>query len=196
MDGLAALAEGFGFGELRVTQRQNLVLPDVPTAALHELWLSLRSLALAAANGELLSDIIACPGLDFCYLANARSIPIAQRISERFRDLERQRDVGKISLNISGCINACAHHHVANIGILGVDKKGEEFYQLTLGGAAAEDAAIGAIVGPAFSGAAIVDAVETVIEVYLARRNRGEVFIDTYRRIGAQPFKEKLYAAA
>ncbi|HZD25156.1 MAG TPA: nitrite/sulfite reductase [Alphaproteobacteria bacterium] len=196
MEGVAALAERYSFSEVRVSPKQNLVLPYVRKQDLYALWLELKDRDLAAANAGLLTDIIACPGLDYCNLANARSIPIAQRIGERFRDLERQHEIGEVTLNISGCINACAHHHVANIGILGVDKKGTEYYQVTLGGDAGNDAALGSIVGPAFDEHEIVDAVERIVEVYLAERAEGERFIDTYRRIGLTPFKEKLYGAA
>ena len=142
----------------------------------------------------MISDIIACPGLDYCALANARAIPVAQRISERFADLERQHDIGEIFLNISGCINACGHHHVGHIGILGVDKKGEEFYQITLGGSATSEAAIGQIVGPSFSYDEVVDAVETIVTTYVKIRGAGERFIDTFKRVGLAPFKEALYA--
>jgi len=196
MDGIAALADHYSLGEVRVSLKQNLVLPHVKRADLYALWLELDERGLATANAGLITDIIACPGLDYCNLANARSIPIAQRISERFHDLERQHDIGELSLNISGCINACAHHHVANIGILGVDKKGTEYYQITLGGAATADAAIGSIVGPAFGEDEIADAVETIVTAYLEQRRDGERFIDTYRRTGPAPFKEKLYGTA
>jgi sulfite reductase (NADPH) hemoprotein beta-component len=195
MDAVADLSEQYGFGEIRISYKQNLILPDIPKADLYALWLALDSWDLTAANAGRISDIIACPGLDYCNLANARSIPIAQRISERFADLRRERAVGDLSLNISGCINACAHHHVANIGILGVDKKGTEFYQITLGGVANENAAVGAIIGPAFDEWQIADAVETIVEVYLQQRETDEPFIDTYQRIGPDPFKEKLYAS-
>jgi len=196
MEGIAALADHYSLGEIRVSLKQNLVLPHVRRADLYALWLELEERGLATANAGLITDIIACPGLDYCNLANARSIPIAQRISERFEDLERQHDIGELSLNISGCINACAHHHVANIGILGVDKKGTEYYQVTLGGAAAGDAAIGAIIGPAFAADEIADAVESIVTAYLEQRRDGERFIDTYRRTGPAPFKEKLYGPA
>jgi sulfite reductase (NADPH) hemoprotein beta-component len=196
MEKIAAIADRFGFGEIRATQKQNLVLPDVRKRDLYAVWLELAELGLAAANAGLISDIIACPGLDYCNLANARSIPIAQRLSARFRDLERQHDIGEISLNISGCINACAHHHTANIGILGVDKKGTEAYQITLGGAANGAAAIGSIVGPAFTADEVTDAVETIVAVYLERRRDGEKFIDAVSRLGLGPFKEELYGAA
>lgn len=196
MELVADLAERHSCGEIRVTHRQNLVLPDVPRDALFALWQELEAAGLGSANFGLIGDIIACPGLDFCNLANARSIPIAQQISAHFADLRRQHDIGDISLNISGCINACGHHHVANIGILGVDKKGVEFYQITLGGAANQDAAIGAIVGAAVPADRVVDAVDDIVAVYLDRRESGETFLETYRRIGLAPFKEKLYAVA
>ena len=159
------------------------------------LWERLRALGIATPNIGLAGDIIACPGLDYCSLATARSIPVAQRLSARFADPERQRQIGELAIKISGCINACGHHHVGHIGILGVDKKGEEYYQVTLGGSADETASIGDIVGPAFSSDTVVDAVESILDVYLERRQNGERFIDTYRRVGQAPFKEKLYAA-
>jgi sulfite reductase (NADPH) hemoprotein beta-component len=193
MDAVAALSEKFGFGEIRVSYKQNLILPDVPKSELPALWRALDELDLATANAGRISDIIACPGLDYCNLANARSIPIAQRISERFTDLAREMDIGEISLNISGCINACAHHHVANIGVLGVNKGGTEFYQVTLGGVADEKAQVGAIIGPAFDEWQIAGAVEDIVDVYLCQRQTNEKFIETYQRVGPQPFKEKLY---
>jgi sulfite reductase (NADPH) hemoprotein beta-component len=196
MDAIADLAERFSFGEIRVSHVQNLVLPHVRQDLLLALWQALRPLGLATANVGLLSDIIACPGLDYCSLASARSIPVAQRIAERFADLRRQHDIGTVFINISGCINACAHHHVGHIGILGVDKKGEEFYQITLGGSASNDAALGDIVGPAFGYDDVVDAVETILRTYLAVRAPGEAFIETYRRTGLAPFRAALYAAA
>ncbi|MCG8598394.1 MAG: nitrite/sulfite reductase [Kiloniellales bacterium] len=196
MEAVADLAERHSFGEIRVTHKQNLVLPHVRKAELYALWQGLKAAELAASNIGLLSDIIACPGLDYCNLANARSIPIAQEISRRFDNLRRLHDLGPISLNISGCINACGHHHVANIGILGVDKKGEEFYQITLGGSSTEDAAIGKIVGPAFSGDQVPGAIQDIVDTYLAQRRGRETFVDTYRRVGLAPFKEKLYAPA
>ncbi len=195
MEAVADLSEVFGFGEIRVTKEQNLVLPDVKQFELYALWEALKRHDLATANIGLLTDIIACPGLDYCNLANARSIPIAQQISRRFASLKQLHDIGGLTLNISGCINACGHHHVGNIGILGVDKKGTEFYQVTLGGDAGMDAALGDIVGPAFAEDAIVDAVETIVTTYLEIRQDGERFIDTYRRTGLAPFKETLYAA-
>ncbi len=196
MEAVAELAERYSFGEIRVTHKQNLVLPHVRKAELYAVWQGLKAAELAAPNIGLLSDIIACPGLDYCNLANARSIPIAQEISRRFDNLRRLHDLGPISLNISGCINACGHHHVANIGILGVDKKGEEFYQITLGGSSTEDAAIGKIVGPAFSEAQVPGAIQDIVDTYLAQRRGRETFVETYRRVGLAPFKEKLYATA
>ncbi len=194
MDIVADLADEYSFGELRVTHHQNLVLADVRKQDLFALWQRLAAVKLSQANIGLLSDIIACPGLDYCNLANARSIPIAQRLSRRFNDGKRLADIGDLRLNISGCINAYGHHHVGHIGILGVDKQGDEFYQITLGGSSADDASIGKIVGPAFSTEQVVDAVETIIDTYLEQRqDHGERFIDTYRRIGMDPFKEKLY---
>lgn len=149
---------------------------------------------LATANLGLISDTIACPGLDYCNLANARSIPLAQEISERFADLDQQYDIGELKIKISGCINACGHHHVGHIGILGVDKKGTEFYQISLGGSADENASIGTITGRAFTEETIVDAIETVVTTYTDMRQTDERFIDTYRRVGLDPFKERLYA--
>jgi len=168
---------------------------DVAKSDLYALWQRLVELDLATPNIGLASDIIACPGLDYCALANARSIPVAQRISRQLGDLTRLLDIGELKIKISGCINACGHHHVGHIGILGVDKKGEEFYQVTLGGSADESASLGDIVGPAFSAENVVGAVETIIDTYLTVRQAGERFLDTYRRIGLAPFKEKLYAA-
>ncbi len=194
MDAVADLAERYSFGEIRVTHEQNLVLAHVKQADLYAVWRDLQEQTLATANVGLLSDIIACPGLDYCSLATARSIPVAQRISRRFHDIRRQQDVGELRLNISGCINACGHHHVGHIGILGIDRKGEEHYQITLGGSAGQDAAIGKIIGPAFSSDTVVDAVGTIINTYVDLRRDGERFIDTYRRVGQDPFKDKLYA--
>ncbi len=195
MEAIADLAERYSLGEIRVTHEQNLVLPYVRLIDLYALWRELGRHGLATPNVGLVSDIIACPGLDYCNLANARAIPVAQRISERFDDLDRQHEVGELKIKISGCINACGHHHVGDIGILGVDKKGEEFYQITLGGRPDERAAIGDIIGPAFSYDDVVDAVENIVETYLGARSNGETFAETYRRVGLTPFKEKLYAA-
>ncbi len=195
MDAIADLADRYSFGEIRVTHEQNLVLADVKRAELHALWRGLVPLNLATPNIGLLTDIIACPGLDYCTLATARSIPIAQRLSRRFADAERLAQIGEVKIKISGCINACGHHHVGHIGILGLEKKGKEYYQITLGGSADEDAAIGKILGPGFSSETIVDAVETIIDTYLALRDEDEIFLETYRRVGPEPFKETLYAA-
>ena len=194
MNAVADLAERHSFDEIRVTHEQNLVLPHVKKDDLYAVWKELKAAGLATANAALISDIIACPGLDYCSLANARSIPVAQRIAERFSDLKRQRDLGELKLKISGCINACGHHHVGHIGILGVDKKGEEFYQITLGGSADENASIGEIVGRGFSYDEVVDAVEKIVDVFEAQRDGDETFLSFYRRAGAQPFKEALYA--
>jgi sulfite reductase (NADPH) hemoprotein beta-component len=193
IDVMADLAERYSFDELRVTHAQNIVLPHVRTADLHALWQGLREAELADANLDLISDIIACPGLDYCSLANARSIPVAQKIATRFADLGRQRELGELKLKISGCINACGHHHAGHIGILGVDRKGVENYQLLLGGSGAEDVSLAKITGPGFSEDGIVDAVEKATDVYLRERADGERFVDTYRRVGMQPFKEAIY---
>ena len=194
MDAIADLADKYSLGAIRTTHRQNLVLSDVKLTDLHSLWLELKALDLATPNYNHLTDLISCPGMDYCSLATARSIPIAQALTERFDSYDYINDLGDISLNISGCINACGHHHVANIGILGVNKKGVEVYQLTLGGSAREDASIGKIIGPAFTADEIVDAVSQVLDVYLENReDPDETFLTTYRRIGQNPFKEKLY---
>jgi sulfite reductase (NADPH) hemoprotein beta-component len=195
MDAVADLAEAYNFGELRTTHVQNLVFTDVKKSDLHAVWEGLRAIDLATPNIGLTSDIICCPGLDYCALANARSIPLAQRISERFDDMDRLHDIGELQIKISGCINACGHHHVGNIGILGVDKKGKEFYQITLGGAADENASIGERIGRGFAFDEVVDVVEDIIDLYVEIRQEGEPFIDTYRRVGSEPFKAKLYAA-
>jgi sulfite reductase (NADPH) hemoprotein beta-component len=195
MDAIADLAERYSFDELRVTHEQNLVLPHVRVGDLWEVYQGLKAIGLAEANAGLVTDMIACPGLDYCALANARSIPIAQRISERLAT--RQDDIGDLKIKISGCINACGHHHVGHIGILGVEKRGEEHYQLLLGGSGAEDAALGEIAGPGFGPEGIVDAVEKVVETYLElRAGPQEPFLAAYRRLGPNPFKDALYAAA
>lgn len=193
IDVMADLAEQFGFDELRVTHAQNIVLPHVAKRDLHAVWQALRNADLADANLDLISDIIACPGLDYCSLANARSIPVAQKIATRFADMDRQRDLGELKLKISGCINACGHHHAGHIGILGVDRKGVENYQLTFGGSGADDVSIGKIIGPGFDEDGVVDAVEKATEVYKALREGDERFLDTYRRVGLEPFKEAIY---
>ena len=193
IDVMANLAEKYSFDELRVTHAQNIVLPYVPKRDLYAVWQGLRDAELADANLDLISDIIACPGLDYCSLANARSIPVAQKIATRFANMDRQRDLGELKLKISGCINACGHHHAGHIGILGVDRKGVENYQLTFGGSGAEDVSIGKIIGPGFDEDGVVDAVEKATEVYKALRQGNERFIDTYRRVGMNPFKEAIY---
>jgi sulfite reductase (NADPH) hemoprotein beta-component len=193
IDVMADLAEQYSFDELRVTHAQNIVLPHVAKRDLYAVWKALNEAELANANLDLISDIIACPGLDYCSLANARSIPVAQKIATRFADLERQRDLGELKLKISGCINACGHHHAGHIGILGVDRKGVENYQLTLGGSGAEDVSIGKITGPGFSEDGIIDAVERATDKYKELRDPGERFVDTYRRVGMDPFKEAIY---
>jgi sulfite reductase (NADPH) hemoprotein beta-component len=193
MDALADLADKYSFGELRVTHRQNLVLTDVEQSRLWDIWQKLSALGLASANIGKLTDIICCPGLDYCALANARSIPISEEITARFQDLDRVHNIGDVSINISGCMNACGHHHVGNIGILGVDKKGKEYYQFTLGGSSDQSASLGDRTGPGFPADEAVDAVETIINTYVGVRNDGERFLDTYRRVGMKPFKEALY---
>ena len=196
MEAVADIAEEYSFSEIRATHEQNLVLPHVRKDDLYAVWVALKIVDLATANIGLVSDIIACPGLDYCSLANTRSIPIAQRVSERFADLDAQEDLGELKIKISGCINACGHHHVGHIGILGVDKKGEEFYQITLGGSGAEDASLGEIAGRGLSSDRVVDAVEKLVNFYRENRLFNERFLDTYRRLGAEPFKEVLYEAA
>ncbi|MBW2273493.1 MAG: nitrite/sulfite reductase, partial [Deltaproteobacteria bacterium] len=195
MDAVADLADRFSFGELRVTHSQNLVFTDVKKADLYELWQKLSALSLATSNIGLATDQICCPGLDYCALANARSIPVAERLSERLSDPARLAQIGELQIKMSGCINACGHHHVGHIGILGADRKGEELYQVTLGGSADEQASIGKIIGRGFSSDEIVEALETVIDTYIEIREEGERFLDTYRRVGQAPFKEKLYGA-
>ena len=193
MDTIADLMDQFSLGEVRVTHEQNLVLPHVRKKDLPAIYAKLKELDFASPNSGLITDIIACPGLDYCDLANARSIPIAQKLAKRFENLARQHEIGELKIKISGCINACGHHHAGHIGILGVDKKGVEFYQLQLGGSGAEDASIGEIMGPGFGEHEIGDAVERVVDVYLKARRPGERFLDTYRRIGMAPFKDAAY---
>jgi sulfite reductase (NADPH) hemoprotein beta-component len=195
MEVVADLAEKYSFDELRATHAQNLVLPHVRKADLYPLWQALKAAELADSNLDLVTDIIACPGLDYCSLANARSIPLAQKISQRFADAERQADLGELKIKISGCINACGHHHAGNIGILGVDRKGSESYQLLLGGSGDEDTSQAKIAGPGFDEDGIVDAVERAVEQYRTIRTPGERFIDTYRRVGMDGFKEAIYGA-
>jgi sulfite reductase (NADPH) hemoprotein beta-component len=196
MEVVADLAEQYGLGDIRVTHEQNLVLPHVKLDDVPAVWAALAEAGIATPNINLVSDIIACPGLDYCALANARAIPIAQHIAEKFRDQDRAEKIGELKIKISGCINACGHHHVGHIGILGVDKKGEEFYQLTLGGSGAEDASVGSMLGPALPYDKVADAVDTLVDVYLRERHDGERFLDTFRRTGVTPFKEAVYADA
>jgi sulfite reductase (NADPH) hemoprotein beta-component len=193
---VADLAERYGQNDLRVTHVQNLVLPHIKQDDLPTVFAVLEAAGLATPNIDLISDIIACPGLDYCALANARAIPIAQDIARQFADPDRAENVGELKIKISGCINACGHHHVAHIGILGVDKKGEEFYQLSLGGSGAEDASIGKILGPALPADKVATAVDQLVGAYLNTRADGERFLDTYRRVGLEPFKEAVYAQA
>ncbi len=195
LDAIADLADRYSFGEVRNSHEQNMILADVEQARLFELWHELRELGLATPNIGLLTDIICCPGGDFCSLANAKSIPIAEAIQRRFDNLDYLFDLGNIDLNISGCMNACGHHHVGHIGILGVDKKGAEFYQVSLGGSSGRDASLGQILGPSFAQDAMPDVIEKIITVYVEQRTEDEQFIDTFRRIGIDPFKERVYAA-
>lgn len=194
MDAVADLADRFSFGEVRVTHEQNLVLSDVPVDQLEALWQALDDLGMANPTVGTLNDIICCPGGDFCGLANAVSIPIAQALQERFEDLDFLYDLGPLDLNISGCMNACGHHHVGHIGILGVDKKGEEYYQISLGGNSTDDASLGKILGPSFNREDVPDVIDKVLKVYVETRHDDERFLDTYRRIGIKPFKERVYA--
>jgi sulfite reductase (NADPH) hemoprotein beta-component len=196
MDALADLADRYSFGEIRVGHEQNLVLPHVAQRDLPALWRALDPLGLALPNVNSIADIISCPGLDYCSLANARSIPIAQEISRRFANLDLQRGLGRLHINISGCINACGHHHVGHIGILGVEKNGEEFYQITLGGKADENAVLGDLIGPAVPYGQVADVVEDIASAYLELRQRpDELFVDTLARTGIEPFRERVYAA-
>ena len=191
---IADLAERYSLNEIRATHEQNLVLPNVRKQDIHDVWLILAETGLASANLGKVTDIISCPGLDYCGLATARSIPVSQAISKRLGNPERQNQIGDMKIKISGCINACGHHHAGHIGILGLEKRGEEFYQITLGGSADENASIGEIVGPGFSSEQVADAVETIIDTYIGLRNEGETFLEAYRRVGPEPFKEAVYA--
>jgi sulfite reductase (NADPH) hemoprotein beta-component len=195
MDFVADLTERFGHNEARVNYTQNLILPHVARADVLELYEELAGAGLATGNNELLGDMICCPGLDYCNLANARSIPIAKEIAKRFEDPARQEEIGKLRLNMSGCINACGHHHSGNIGILGVDKKGTELYQITLGGNPKDSASVGTIIGPGFRAEAVPQAIDTIVDTYIDNRHEGESFLETWRRVGAAPFKEALYGA-
>ncbi|MFT0892475.1 nitrite/sulfite reductase [Pseudochelatococcus sp. G4_1912] len=196
MDAIADIAERYSFDELRVSHEQNLVLPHVKLDDLPAVFAALQKAGVGTGNAGLITDIMCCPGLDYCSLANARSIPLAQRISERFEDIARQHEIGDLKIKISGCINACGHHHVAHIGILGVDRKGEEFYQITLGGSGDDSCSIGGIVGRGFSTDDVVDAIETIVNTYVAQRESAdEPFLAFFRRVGEAPFKEALYGA-
>ncbi len=194
IDFVADLADRYSFGELRVTHEQNLVLADVKQSALFALWQEAKAHGLATPNIGLLTDIICCPGGDFCSLANAKSIPIAAAIAERFDDIDYQHDIGEIELNISGCINACGHHHVGSIGVLGVDKDGSEWYQVSIGGAQGNNAAIGKIIGPSFSALQMPEVIDRLLQVYVRERFEDERFVDTAQRLGVAPFKEHVYA--
>ena len=194
---MADLAAQYSFDELRISHAQNVVLAHVKLDDVYAVWQKLSQHDLAAANYGLAGDIIACPGLDFCALATARSIPIAQAIARKFADVDMQENYGPLKINISGCINACGHHHVGHIGILGLDKKGEEYYQITLGGSSSENASIGSILGPGFAGHEVPEAIENILNTYLKlRHNKAEDFLAAYRRLGTKPFKEALYATA
>ncbi|HEV2007508.1 MAG TPA: nitrite/sulfite reductase [Burkholderiales bacterium] len=194
MDAIADLTDRYSFGELRVSHEQNLILADVRLSELHALWHDARALGLATPNIGLLTNIICCPGGDFCSLANAKSIPVAEAIQRRFDDLDYLHDIGELDLNISGCMNACGHHHVGHIGILGVDKQGAEFYQISIGGAQGNDTALGKVLGPSVSQAEVPDVIEKLIDLYLSRRDSEEErFVDLVRRIGIEPFKEHVY---
>ncbi|MDI1303113.1 MAG: nitrite/sulfite reductase [bacterium] len=196
MHAIADLADRYSFGELRTTHEQNIVLSDVKKSELYALWNELKALGFETANIGFLTNIIACPGGDFCSLANAKSLPIAEAIQRRFDDLDAIYNIGELDLNISGCMNACGHHHVGHIGILGVDKRGEEFYQVTLGGSSGHDASIGDILGPSFAAEDMADIIEEIINTYLDNRQPGEKFLAAYRRIGIETFKERAYAEA
>jgi sulfite reductase (NADPH) hemoprotein beta-component len=197
LDAIAELAERFSFGEVRVSHEQNLIFADVRNSDLHTLWRKIKPLGLATPNIGLLTNIISCPGGDFCSLANAKSIPVAEAIQRRFDDLDYLHDIGELDLNISGCMNSCGHHHIGHIGILGVDKQGEEYYQISIGGAQGAGATLGKVIGPAFAQDQVPDVIEKLIEVYLAEREgEEERFIDTVRRIGIETFKDYVYGTA
>ena len=195
MDNIADLSDQYSFSEIIVTHDQNLVLPHVKQGDLFSLWQALDKQNLATSNIGLLTDMICCPGLDFCSLANAGSIPIAKQINEKFDDMDYLHDIGDIKIKMSGCMNACGHHHVGHIGILGVDKKGEEFYQLTLGGSSENDASLGDRLGPAIAKTEVANVIGKLLDVYIRLREENERFLDTYRRVGIDPFKENVYAS-
>ncbi len=195
LDAIADLADRYSFGEARITHEQNMVLADVEQSELFELWEQMRALGLATPNIGLLTDMICCPGGDFCSLANAKSIPIAEAVQRRFDDLDYLHDIGDIEINISGCMNACGHHHVGHIGILGVDKKGEEWYQITIGGSQGNNTALGKVIGPSSAAADVPDVIEALIDTYVDLRDEGERFVDTVHRLGMAPFKTRVYEA-
>ena len=194
MDAVSDWSDEYGYGEIRISHEQNFVLPDVRQSDLLELFVAARKQGLGEANVGLLTDVICCPGGDYCSLANAKSIPVAEEIQRHFDDYDYLHDLGPLDLNISGCMNACGHHHVGHIGILGVDKKGSEFYQISLGGHAGNDASLGEIIGPSFSRAEVTGSIEKILDLYTQARQQDETFLDCYRRIGVQPFKESVYA--
>jgi sulfite reductase (NADPH) hemoprotein beta-component len=196
MDAVADWSDKYGYGEIRISHEQNFVLPDVRQSDLLELFVAAKKQALGAANVGLLTDVICCPGGDYCSLANAKSIPVAEEIQRQFDDYDYLHDLGPLDLNISGCMNACGHHHVGHIGILGVDKKGAEFYQISLGGHAGNNASLGKIIGPSFSRADVTGSIVKLLDVYIQSRAQDETFLDCYRRIGMQRFKESVYANA
>jgi sulfite reductase (NADPH) hemoprotein beta-component len=196
MDAIADLADRYSFGELSASHEQNLILRDVRQADLFELWTRLKPLGLATPNIGLLTDIVCCPGGDFCSLANAKSIPIAEAITRRFDDLDYLHDIGEIDLNMSGCMNACGQHHIGHIGVLGVDKSGAEWYQVSIGGAQGNDPSLGKVIGPSFAASDMPDVISRLIETYIDHRHAEERFIDTVRRVGIEPFKERVYATA
>jgi sulfite reductase (NADPH) hemoprotein beta-component len=196
MDAVAGWAERYGFGEIRISHQQNFVLPDVPRRDLFELWHQAHEQRLATPNSGLLTDIICCPGGDYCSLANAKSIPIAEAIQRRFDDYDYVHDLGPLDLNISGCMNACGHHHVGHIGILGVDKKGAEFYQVSLGGHGGNNASLGEIIGPSFSSDQVPEVIERILDTYVTLRDHNdETFLGCFRRLGIEPFKERVYVS-
>ncbi len=196
MEAVAGWAEAYGFGEVRISHQQNFVLPDVAADALYDLWRSARVLGLGTANRNLATDIICCPGGDYCSLANAKSIPVAEAIQQHLEDQDYLHDLGEIDINISGCMNACGHHHVGHIGILGVDKKGREYYQISLGGDSGDDASLGKIVGPSVSRDEVIAVIQDILDTYLAHRIEDESFLHCVRRLGLEPFKERIYAKA
>jgi sulfite reductase (NADPH) hemoprotein beta-component len=196
LETIADLADRYSFGEIRSTHSQNVVLADVAKDELFELWQQAKASGLATPNIGTINDMICCPGGDYCSLANAKSIPVAEAIQRKFDDLDYVYDLGNLELNISGCMNACGHHHIGHIGILGVDKKGEEWYQIQLGGSANKDAALGKVLGPSLSRDAVTDSVEKLLDVYVENRIEGEAFLGTYQRIGIEKFKQRVYGTA